>query len=134
MKKLVLVVALLLFTSTAYATLVFDWIPDPTSGGSGFITVTPFGAGATDSDFTSSTIIDFQFTFDNWAPIVTLSDLDLRVIWSGIAGRLAGGAFWQNATVFTDARLVFAGGSADYKTFLTGSPSIPYPQEINSGN
>jgi len=125
----------------ASAVAIYDWVPTPAAGqgGTGFISLIPLGAGATDSDFTSSTVIDLQFTFDNGAPTITLSDLiivDPLETPNAIAGVLfSPWAFFRNPATFTDARLVFAAGSADYKTFLDpNAPPIPFPQETHSGS
>ena len=118
----------------ASAVAIYDWVPIPTSGGAGFYTFEPLGAGATDSDFTSATIIDFTFTFDNGAPTITLSDLGAPgENYSAVAGVLMDGFIFENPATFTDASLVFAGGSADYKNKTVLIPPIPFPVEINSG-
>ena len=117
----------------ASAVAIYDWIPIPTSGGTGFYTFEPLGAGATDSDFTSATIIDFTFTFDNGAPTITLSDLGPPgEDYSAVAGVLMDGFIFENPATFTDASLVFSAGSADYKNLDDLTP-LPFPVEINGG-
>lgn len=117
----------------AIAVAIYDWIPSPTSGGTGFYTFEPLGAGATDSDFTSATIIDFTFTFDNGAPTITLSDLGPpEEDYTAVAGVLMDGVIFENPATFTDASLVFAAGSADYKNLDDLTP-LPFPVEINGG-
>jgi len=70
----------------ASAVAIYDWVPIPTSGGTGFFTFDPLGVGATDSDFTSSTVLDFTFTFDNGAPTITLSDIIIVISPIAVAG------------------------------------------------
>ena len=119
-----------LLPQEAIAVAIYDWTPDPgpQSGGSGFISLIPLGAGATDTDFTSSTVTDFTFTFDNGAPI-TLSDLIIGNSPIAVTGVLvAGWSFRENPTTFTDAELTFAAASADYTN------SILFPFESNGGS
>ena len=87
------------------------------------------GAGATDSDFTSSTVTDFTFTFDNGAPTIILSDLIIGNSPIAVTGVLVSGwSFRENPTTFTDADLTFAAASADYTN------SILFPFESNGGS
>jgi len=144
MRKITLILTLvftLAASGSASAVAIYDWIPipDPRHGGTGFFTLDPLGAGATNSDFTSSTVLDFTFTFDNGAPTISLSDIiivDPLETPMAVAGVLVSPwAFFQDPTTFTDARLVFAAGSADYKQFLTPNPPpLPFPEEVNSGS
>jgi len=117
----------------AIAVAIYDWNPVPSHGGTGFITLDPLGVGATDSDFTSSTVVDFTFTFDNGAPTITVSDLGPPgEDYSAVAGVLMDGFIFENPATFTDASLVFAAGSADYKNLDDLTP-LPFPVEINGG-
>ena len=141
MKKLILVIVFLLFTLFLFqketnASAIYDWVPDPTAGGTGFITIEPLGVGATDSNFTLSTIIDFTFTFDNGAPTVSLSDLFLSYgPAEATAGRLHSFALFSDPSVFTDAGLTFAAASADYNlSHDPNAPPIPFPPESNGGD
>ncbi len=120
------------------AVTIYDWVPEPGHGGTGSISLIPLGAGATDSDFSSSTVTDFTFTFANGAPTITLSDIILvdplepPIAVGGVL--VAPWAFFQNPATFTDARLVFAAGSADYKAFRDpNAPPMPFPEQVNSG-
>ena len=97
----------------ASAVAIYDWIPIPTSGGTGFITLDPLGAGATDSDFTSSTVLDFTFTFDNGAPTITLSDIIIVISPIAVAGVLVSPWHAIEDPTTVNNRLIFAGGSAD---------------------
>jgi len=125
----------------ARATIIYEWDPCvvPTTcssgdGGAGAITLTPGGIAPTETDFTTSTVTDFFFTFDNGAPTVLFSDITVNIAPSAIAGFIHINLFREIAT-YTDARLVFAAGSADYKNFIEPIfvPSL-FPVEINSGH
>ena len=143
MRRIVLLAtAIVMFGSGQIrASINYDWNPNPGFGGTGFITLIPLGVGATDSDFTSSTVTDFTFTFDNGAPTITLSDLmptDPLLPHFAIAGVLHWqSGFHSDPATFTDASivsLVFATGSADYKEFNGGDPPLPFPQEVLAGS
>ena len=121
----------------ANATVIYDWVPCTNGGGStcfgfGAITLTPTGALATDTDFATSIVTDFQFIFGNGAPTVTLSDLVINIVPEAVGGTIIT-VFFREGPSFNDARLVFAAGSADYKNFI--NPFVPalFPVEINSG-
>ena len=128
-------------SGSARATLIYEWVPCvvPTTcssgdGGTGAITLTPGGIAPTETDFTTSTVTDFFFTFDNGAPTVLFSDITVNIAPSAIAGFIHINLFREIAS-YTDARLVFAAGSADYKNFIEPIfvPSL-FPVEINSGH
>ena len=81
--KTLVALAVLIISPSAYAATIYQWTPcvvgvscDLGDGGTGAITLTPVG---TDTDFATSTVTDFQFTFDNGAPTISLSSSRLRL-------------------------------------------------------
>jgi len=127
----------LVLPQAATAGLIYEWVPGPgsveemreASGGSGYFDLTPTSIGATDTDFTTATINDFNFQFDNGAPAISLSDILSREDPVAVAGILVSITHFEDPA-FTDANLVFAAGSADYGSqFVTSG----FPLETNSG-
>ncbi len=105
--------AFLILPQAATAGLIYEWVSNPDSGGSGYFDLTPTRIGATDSDFTSAIINDFFFIFDNGAPAISLSDILSKEDPVAVAGILVSITHFEDPA-FTDANLVFAAGSADY--------------------
>jgi len=116
--------------------VVYEWVEGglvfPASAGSGIgsILVQPLGVGATTTDFTTSSVLDFHFTFDNGVT-VTLPDLFITRLPSAVGGVLGNFTLRDPAVfdpAFTGTRITFAGGSADYIL-----PPLP-DGEINPGS
>ena len=123
MKKLIILVIVFLLSTCrllqdeTHAFPIYDWVPVLSQGGTGFITLNPLGTEATDSDFTSSTVIDFQFTFDNGVPTVNLSDLDTFDLIGNIVIPKATAGILSDFVLYQDP----------------DAPPIPFQQEINYG-
>jgi hypothetical protein len=125
---------LVVFNASLSHAAIYEWVPAPTHGGTGAITLTPGGVSPTDTDFTTSTVTDFEFFFDNGAAGISLSDIVMPI---GAPSAIGGALYiflFREAASFTDARLVFAAGSADYKNFIEPIfvPAL-FPVEVHSG-
>ena len=112
------------------ATIIYEWVPSSEQGAFGAITLTPGGPAPTETDFTTSTVTDFQFTFDNGAPTVTLLDIVINQAPAAVGGVITGGMIFREDPTFTDAELTFAAASADYSPFV---PAL-FPAESNGGD